>query len=45
VVHLAKCETQVLYNTGTSDTNESQSRSLPSLNFHSADFTWLDMHI
>jgi len=44
-VHLAKCETQDLYNTGISDMNESQSWSLPSLNFLSADFTWLDMCI
>jgi len=45
VVHLANCETQDLYNTGPSDMNESQSWSLPSLNFLSADFTWLDMYI
>ena len=45
MVHLATCETQDLYNTDTSDMNESQSWSLPSLNFLSANLTWLDMYI
>jgi len=43
VVHLARCATQDLYNTDASDMNKSQSFSLPSLNFLSADLTWLDM--
>ena len=45
MVHLARCETQDLYNTDTSDMNESQSWSLPSLNFLSANLTWLHMYI
>ena len=44
-VHLARCETQDLYNTDTSDMNESRSWSLPSLKFLSAELTWLDMFI
>jgi len=31
VVHLARCATEDLHNTDTSDTNNTQSRSLPSL--------------
>jgi len=31
VVHSARCTTQVLYNINTSDMNNTQSRSLPSL--------------
>jgi len=45
VVHLAKCETQDLYYTDTSDMNELQSWSLPSLNLLSADLFWFDMYI
>ena len=45
VVHLARCETQDLCNTDTSDMNESQSWFLPSLNFLSADLSWLNMHV
>ena len=45
VVHSARCETQDLYNTDAPDMNESQSWSLSSLNFLSADLTWLDMYI
>jgi len=33
LVHLARCATQGLCNTDTSDVNNTQSRSLPSLNF------------
>jgi len=44
VVHLARCATQVLYNTDTYDMNKSQSWSLPSLSFLSADLTWLGMY-
>jgi len=36
-----RCETQYLYHTDTFDMNESQSSSLPLLNFLSADLTWL----
>ena len=43
MVSLARCETQDLCNTGTSDMNESQSWSLPSLNFLSADLTWFNL--
>jgi len=45
VIHLARCATQDFYNTDTSDMNESQPWSLPSLNFLSADSNWLDMNI
>ena len=45
MVHLARCETQDLCNTDTSNMNESQSWSLPQLNFPSPDLTWLDMYI
>ena len=45
VVHSARCGTQDLYNTDAPDMNESQSWSLSSLNFLSADLTWLDMYI
>ena len=44
MINITRCETQDLYNTGTSDMNESQSWSLPSLNFLSADLTcWFNM--
>jgi len=42
---LARCETQDLYNTDKSDMNESQSWTLPSLNFLRADLTWLEMYL
>ena len=45
IADLARCETQVLYNTDTPDMNGSQSWSWPSLNFLTADLTWLDMYI
>ena len=47
MAHLASCATQDFYNRDTYDMNNAQSRSLPSLslNFLSADLTWLDTYI